>query len=41
MWWRRWVFGIYPLLVWAEDAEAADLVARVHMIGILEQRSSV
>jgi hypothetical protein len=27
---RRYVSGVYPLLVWAEDEEDADVVAAIH-----------
>lgn len=27
---RRFVSGVYPLLVWAEDSEAADVTAAIH-----------
>lgn len=27
---RRYVSGVYPLLVWAEDDEAADVTAAIH-----------
>ena len=27
---RRYVSGVYPLLVWAEGEEAADVTAAIH-----------
>lgn len=30
MFWRRWISGIHPLLVWAEDERAADITAVIH-----------
>lgn len=30
MFWRRYLFGQIPLLVWAETEEAADITAMIH-----------
>ena len=30
MLWRRYAHGVWPLLVWADDEEAADFTAALH-----------
>lgn len=30
MFWRRYMFGVRPLLVWAESSRAADVTAAFH-----------
>lgn len=38
MFFRRYIVGVSPLLIWAEDEEAADITALIHacqLMGIL------
>jgi hypothetical protein len=41
MFFRRYILGLTPLLIWAEDEDAADIVAIVHAATLLVEGESV
>lgn len=40
MFWRRYIEGLHPILVWADDEDAADIVAVAHHVALIRDADS-